>query len=1367
MKQFFRILALGLATSLGLSATVHQVSNQGQTFAPQTVIVQAGDTVNWVLAGTHNVNGQTSVYPANPVGFFSGAASLNQTFSFQFTVAGTYTYQCDPHVGNGMIGTVIVRPSLSNSLAAGDIMVTGYNADGLDGFAFVALEDIPAYTTIWFTDEEWTGSGFGTGEGDGYWYNTVTTPKGTVVDLSGFQSSPFAMIATTGFAGRGTKGAPNFGASDEQFYIYTGRERAVQTFLTAFSNESFTFGGATLAGTGLTDGVNAFNISGDEDVAEYTGTRTGQTKAQYQVLLTNATNWISQDASGNQDADGTAPDAPFSTTSFSINAGGPGLQPVTGLSVVANGTDEVQVSWTKPIGTNGTDWDGVVVYISENPFSGPFFTNNTPEAANFTGNFSFGGGTPVNANGTPNTGFTIYRSNADANGNISIDGLTDNTTYYVRAYAYTVEAGNDNFSAEADANGTTDSNTPLGSDLMIVGSVDGPLTGGVPKVIELYAINAVADLSEYSLKLYANGSATPTTTILTNLGNGSLNAGDRFYVESTTTGFFNYFGFNPDTTGSVFLNGDDAVALERNGVTVDVLGQLGQDGTGQCWDYVDGWIYRNNGSSPTATFNCADWTYSGIDALDGTTTNASASNPYPIGTYGIVATVDLQITEVMAGSVHSNSNINGDWFEITNVGASAVNLAGFSWDDDSKLVGTYVFPNITLLAGQSLIVLDEDSVNVQAWTNIWSQTSNGIKVVARDQMTPSGFAGLSQSGDRIYLWDASNVIVDTIAYTSYTAGSSLVFANGVNQGQSVSGVNGAYTSLGNDIGSPANLAPVAIVIPDYTIADINDVNNMTGVADSAGVYCAITGVVTSCDFDGNAGYSFFITDGTGWLNVFNFVDVNGYQSNIGDSVRFVGTLTQFNGLLEIVPDSLVVLATNATVPAPAVVMHLDESTESQYIRLNGVSVIDTTTWPSVGQSANVAILSGMDTLTLRIDSDTDIDGSPVPTGTFDLIGHGSQFDASNPFTKGYQILPCSLLDIVQDTCPTGYNVMVNFVNKYDYSVAFSAIPGATAYTVEYRLVGDPSWTTRNTGASPKTVTVLGPGTWEFRVGALINSVYEYSCPVEVLVDCFPVNAGIVVFKAPFCATSPATYRVNFSGGVGAKTFLWSTGATTRSITVAPGTYNCIVTDAYGCSDTASITSSAPAGSFESTTLVSVVKSGANFTVNWNPKSIPGATVIGYRAGYRLQNSGLPFNNSPLLGGTSHVFDLSSECNGNYEFTVTVRYQYTGSPAATSAPACSISRGHNFGPCKGEEGMAADDAANSLSVYPNPTSGDVFVALNGEETMVEVLDLNGRVVMSNVFNGVEAQLNIAELANGMYILRATAGNEVAIAKIVKE
>jgi len=57
-------------------------------------------------------------------------------------------------------------------------------------------------------------------------------------------------------------------------------------------------------------------------------------------------------------------------------------------------------------------------------------------------------------------------------------------------------------------------------------------------------------------------------------------------------------------------------------------------------------------------------------------------------------------------------------------------------------------------------------------------------------------------------------------------------------------------------------------------------------------------------------------------------------------------------------------------------------------------------------------------------------------------------------------------------------------------------------------------------------------------------------------------------------------------------------------------------------------------------------------------------------------------------------------------------------------------------------------------------------LNGEETLVEVLDINGRVVMSQTFNGVEAQLELGTLANGTYVLRATTATEVRNQRILK-
>ncbi len=348
------------------------------------------------------------------------------------------------------------------------------------------------------------------------------------------------------------------------------------------------------------------------------------------------------------------------------------------------------------------------------------------------------------------------------------------------------------------------------------------------------------------------------------------------------------------------------------------------------------------------------------------------------------------------------------------------------------------------------------------------------------------------------------------------------------------------------------------------------------------------------------------------------------------------------------------------------------------------------------------------------------------------------------------------------------NPQLALQSKYAYTASWAPDSAATLYSFEFKKASDANYTVQSSTNSSVTVNFPGPGTYDIRVGGLVNGVFDYSCVESFEVECVPVNAGIIVFKAPFCATSPATYRVNFSGGVGIKTFLWNNGSTARSITVPPGTYSCTVSDVYGCDTTVSISSGVPAGSFESTTLLSVVKAGANFTVNWNAKAIPGAVVLGYRAGYRVQGSGLPFVTSGLLGGTSHVFNLSGLCNANYEFTVFVRYQYSGQPAATSAPACSISRGHNNGPgaCKGEGGVDAFDEGSGFRVYPNPSSGFVYVELpiGGD---VLLLDLSGRILERGRSTEGSVSFDLSAYAAGVYMIQANVNGMVSSSRLIRE
>ena len=132
-------------------------------------------------------------------------------------------------------------------------------------------------------------------------------------------------------------------------------------------------------------------------------------------------------------------------------------------------------------------------------------------------------------------------------------------------------------------------------DLIITGVYDADLTGGTPKGVELYASSYIADLSDYGLGSANNGGGTDGEEFT--FPSVSVNAGTYIYVASESTQFNNWFGFSPDyTDGSMGINGDDAIELFYNGAVADVYGDIDTDGTGEAWEYTDGWAYRNDNS---------------------------------------------------------------------------------------------------------------------------------------------------------------------------------------------------------------------------------------------------------------------------------------------------------------------------------------------------------------------------------------------------------------------------------------------------------------------------------------------------------------------------------------------------------------------------------------------------------------------------------------------------------------------------------------------------------------------------------------------------------------------------------------------------
>ena len=90
------------------------------TYVPAAAQARVGQTVVWVnVSGMgHTVtadpalagNAASVSLPAGAAPFASPLVPGGGSFSYTFTVPGTYRYFCQPHEGAGMIGTIVVVP---------------------------------------------------------------------------------------------------------------------------------------------------------------------------------------------------------------------------------------------------------------------------------------------------------------------------------------------------------------------------------------------------------------------------------------------------------------------------------------------------------------------------------------------------------------------------------------------------------------------------------------------------------------------------------------------------------------------------------------------------------------------------------------------------------------------------------------------------------------------------------------------------------------------------------------------------------------------------------------------------------------------------------------------------------------------------------------------------------------------------------------------------------------------------------------------------------------------------------------------------------------------------------------------------------
>ncbi len=113
------------------SDKVVTVDSTNFRFSPSEITLNEGESVRFFWSGEflgHNAVEEN--------GFFDSGdpeTNVDYTFNFEIGTNGTYTYVCEPHEQMGMIGTIIVKPSIADSDEDDDDEVKN---EAIPGFLF-------------------------------------------------------------------------------------------------------------------------------------------------------------------------------------------------------------------------------------------------------------------------------------------------------------------------------------------------------------------------------------------------------------------------------------------------------------------------------------------------------------------------------------------------------------------------------------------------------------------------------------------------------------------------------------------------------------------------------------------------------------------------------------------------------------------------------------------------------------------------------------------------------------------------------------------------------------------------------------------------------------------------------------------------------------------------------------------------------------------------------------------------------------------------------------------------------------------------------------------------------------------------------
>ena len=305
---------------------------------------------------------------------------------------------------------------------------------------------------------------------------------------------------------------------------------------------------------------------------------------------------------------------------------------------------------------------------------------------------------------------------------------------------------------------------------------------------------------------------------------------------------------------------------------------------------------------------------------------------------------------------------------------------------------------------------------------------------------------------------------------------------------------------------------VAQVYGQQSILDMRENYNI-------GQTVTVTGVVTS---DDNLGSVRYLQDATAGIALYPGQDWSAWEATpqIGDSLSVTGEITEYNGLLEVVPNLTdVTFFGQGTVPTPLEITpsQMGENLEGQLVRINGV------TFPLAGTfitgNNTYDFTSAGESGVIYVRTSNSLVGEELTGCEVDMLGIVSQFSFDG--FGGYQILPRGPVDLIPASALC-YTSPVSQTNLATTSFTLSWTTDlACDGTVEYGLTEDLGLTAS---------AAIGDTTSHFvNLGGLEPGTIYYARAVSTLED----GSSAVSTIRPYATVSESSgdIHVYFNGPV--------------------------------------------------------------------------------------------------------------------------------------------------------------------------------------------------------------------------------------------